>query len=108
MACFELEKVIAPHRPPSSTIAVNKHAQFRPHRDTGAGNGQSNSLIVGLGDYSGGGMHVCIRVKIHVCVCVCVRLFYEVVVHLTSICITSVVSTFRYNCNDDLSIYSPN
>lgn len=54
-ACFALEQVVAPHRPPSATIAVNKHAQFRPHRDTGAGNGQSNSLIVALGDFSGGG-----------------------------------------------------
>jgi hypothetical protein len=53
-ACFLLEKLIAPHRPPSSTIAVNRHAQFRPHRDSGAGNGQCKSLIVGLGDYAGG------------------------------------------------------
>mgnify|MGYP003387583431 FL=1 len=43
-----------PNRPPSSTIAVNRHAQFRPHRDNGAGNGQCRSLIVGLGDYTGG------------------------------------------------------
>ena len=54
-ACFALERVVAPHRPPSSTIAVNKHAQFRPHRDTGAGNGQSKSLIVTLGNFTGGG-----------------------------------------------------
>jgi hypothetical protein len=39
---------------PSSTIAINKHAQFLPHRDSGAGTGQEMSLIVGLGDYSGG------------------------------------------------------
>ena len=51
--------MVAPHRPPSSTIAVNKHAQFRPHRDTGAGNGQSKSLIVSLGDFAGGGKYVC-------------------------------------------------
>ena len=38
-------------RPPSSTIAINRHAQFRPHRDSGAGNGQSNSLIVALGEH---------------------------------------------------------
>ena len=31
-ACFELEKIICPHRLPSSTIAINRHAQFRPHR----------------------------------------------------------------------------
>ena len=43
-----------PHRIPSSTIAINKHAQFRPHRDNGAGNGQTLSLIVGLGDDVGG------------------------------------------------------
>ena len=29
-------------------------AQFRPHTDNGAGAGQSNSLIVGLGNYVGG------------------------------------------------------
>lgn len=54
VACFQLEREIAPRRPPSSTIAVNRHAQFRPHRDSGAGNGQCNSLIVGLGNYVGG------------------------------------------------------
>ncbi len=53
-SCFLLERLISPHRPPSSTIAVNRHVQFRPHRDSGAGNGQSLSLIVGLGDYHGG------------------------------------------------------
>jgi hypothetical protein len=50
LACFELEKAICPHRVPSSTIAINRHAQFKPHRDSGAGNGQSSSLIVALGD----------------------------------------------------------
>lgn len=54
LACFELERVLCPHRPPSSTIAINKHAQFSPHRDSGAGSGQTLSLIVGLGDYTGG------------------------------------------------------
>ena len=34
--------------------AVNKHAVFRPHRDNGAGNGQAMSLIVALGDFTGG------------------------------------------------------
>ena len=29
-----------------------------PYRDSGAGNGQSSSLIVGLGDYSGGELAV--------------------------------------------------
>jgi hypothetical protein len=31
-ACFALERAICPHRLPSSTIAINRHAQFRPHR----------------------------------------------------------------------------
>lgn len=53
-ACFDLEKVLCPHRPPSSTIAINRHAQFSPHRDSGAGSGQSQSLIVALGDFAGG------------------------------------------------------
>eukprot|EP01035_Chromulina_nebulosa_P017159 gene17159-22674_t len=53
-ACFELETLLCPDRTPSGTIAINRHAQFKPHRDSGAGNGQSPSLIVGLGDYSGG------------------------------------------------------
>jgi hypothetical protein len=53
-ACFDLERVICPHRPPSSTIAINRHAQFSPHRDSGAGSGQSQSLIVALGDFTGG------------------------------------------------------
>ena len=52
-ACFELGAVVAPHRPPSSTIAVNRNA-FKPHRDSGAGAGQTTSLIVGLGEYAGG------------------------------------------------------
>ncbi len=43
-----------PDRAPSSTIAVNRHAQFKPHKDVGSGSGQSRSLIVGLGDYVGG------------------------------------------------------
>lgn len=53
-ACFRLERALCPDRPPSATIAINRHAQFLPHRDTGAGNGQSTSLIVGLGAYVGG------------------------------------------------------
>jgi tRNA pseudouridine(38-40) synthase len=54
LALYRLERCLCPERPPSSTIAVNKHAQFKPHKDTGAGAGQSTSLIVGLGDFSGG------------------------------------------------------
>lgn len=46
--------LLCPHRTPSSTIAINRHAQFLPHRDTGIGNGQSQSLIVALGDFAGG------------------------------------------------------
>ena len=57
-AVFELEKSIAPGRPPSSTIAINRNAQFRPHRDSGAGAGQLQSMIVGLGDYHGGELAV--------------------------------------------------
>jgi hypothetical protein len=53
-AAFELERILCPDREPSSTIAINRNAQFRPHTDSGAGAGQSTSLIVGLGTYSGG------------------------------------------------------
>ena len=53
-AAFELERKLRPHREPSSTIAINRNAQFRPHTDSGAGAGQSTSLIVALGTYSGG------------------------------------------------------
>lgn len=55
---FELERLLLPARPPSSTIAINKHAQFLPHVDSGAGAGQGVSLIVGLGDYTGGSLIV--------------------------------------------------
>ena len=57
-AAFELERVLCPNREPSSTIAINRNAQFRPHTDSGAGAGQSTSLIVGLGTYSGGELMV--------------------------------------------------
>ncbi|KAL7509272.1 hypothetical protein ACHAXN_006317 [Cyclotella atomus] len=57
-AAFELEIALKPDRPPSSTIAINRNAQFRPHTDNGAGAGQSTSLIVGLGNYSGGELMV--------------------------------------------------
>lgn len=53
-ACFQLERALLPDRPPSATIAINRHAQFLPHRDTGAGAGQSLSLIVALGNFTGG------------------------------------------------------
>ena len=46
--------MLQPERPPSSTIAINRNSEFLPHRDNGAGNGQSLSLIVALGDYVGG------------------------------------------------------
>ena len=57
-AAFELEIALCPNREPSSTIAINRNAQFRPHTDNGAGAGQSRSLIVGLGTYSGGELMV--------------------------------------------------
>ena len=53
-ACYELEAATLPMRPPSSTVVINQNAQFVPHTDSGAGHGQSVSMIVGLGDYSGG------------------------------------------------------
>jgi len=56
-AIFQLEEDLMPGRR-SSTVAVNKHAQFKPHVDTGSGSGQSDSLIVGLGDYVGGELFV--------------------------------------------------
>ena len=58
IAAFELERVLCPDREPSSTIAINRNAQFRPHTDSGAGAGQSTSLIVGLGTYTGGELMV--------------------------------------------------
>ena len=36
-AAFELEIALFPNRDPSSTIAINRNAQFRPHTDSGAG-----------------------------------------------------------------------
>jgi len=39
-------------------VAVNRRACFRPHTDAGSGLGQSLSLIVGLGEYTGGGLVV--------------------------------------------------
>ena len=57
-AAFELEIALCLDREPSSTIAINRNAQFRPHVDNGAGAGQSRSLIVGLGTYVGGDLMV--------------------------------------------------
>eukprot|EP00934_Nitzschia_sp_Nitz4_P005397 Nitzschia sp. Nitz4//scaffold251_size28233//9144//11447//NITZ4_008133-RA/size28233-processed-gene-0.11-mRNA-1//-1//CDS//3329544241//5387//frame0 len=57
-AAFKLERTLCPDREPSSTIAINRNAQFRPHTDSGAGAGQSSSLIVGLGAYAGGELMV--------------------------------------------------
>ncbi|RYY87516.1 hypothetical protein EON63_03880, partial [archaeon] len=53
-ASFTLERMLLPSRPPSGMIAINRHAAFLPHRDSGVGAGQSTSLIVGLGGYMGG------------------------------------------------------
>jgi len=60
-AIFDLEASLAKdpdsgvyERPWSSHCAVNRNAQFTPHIDSGRGAGQSLSMIVGLGDYSGG------------------------------------------------------
>ncbi|KAL7494910.1 hypothetical protein ACHAWT_005058 [Skeletonema menzelii] len=53
-AAFELERALFPDREPSSTIAINRNAQFRPHKDKGAGAGQSTSLIVAMGNFVGG------------------------------------------------------
>lgn len=57
-ACFELERALIPDREPSSTIAINRNAQFRPHTDKGAGAGQSTSLIVAMGNFVGGELMV--------------------------------------------------
>lgn len=45
-------------RPPSSHCAVNRNAEFTPHVDSGRGEGQSLSLIVGLGRFVGGSLVV--------------------------------------------------
>ena len=57
-AAFELEIALFPNREPSSTIAINRNAQFRPHKDKGAGAGQSTSLIVAMGNFVGGELMV--------------------------------------------------
>lgn len=62
-ALAELERQVLPNRAPSSTVAVNKHVTYRPHKDGGAGAGQGVSLIIGLGDYSGG--ELVVEGKVH-------------------------------------------
>jgi tRNA U38,U39,U40 pseudouridine synthase TruA len=71
-AIFELETMLADElfasdnsnknrgvrRLQSSHCAVNQNAQFNPHVDSGRGYGQSMSMIVGLGSYSGGSLFV--------------------------------------------------
>ena len=65
-AVFELEhelrkeegNSVESSRPPSSHCAINCNAEFTPHVDSGRGAGQSVSMIVGLGDYSGGDLFV--------------------------------------------------
>lgn len=54
VALADLERAVLPERPPSSTVAINKHVTYRPHKDGGAGAGQGVSLIIGMGDFSGG------------------------------------------------------
>lgn len=60
---FELEEFLIKHhlnetRLASSHCAINFNASFTPHVDSGTGLGQSLSMIVGLGDYSGGEIFV--------------------------------------------------
>ena len=57
-AVFALERALMPGRAPSTAVAVNRNATFKPHLDSGAGQGQGVSLIVGLGEYTGGELMV--------------------------------------------------
>jgi len=57
-AVFALEAEILPQRNASRMVAINRRASFLPHKDSGAGFGQSTSLIVGLGDYTGGELSI--------------------------------------------------
>lgn len=52
-----VHSIVAP-RAPSSHCAVNCNAEFTPHVDSGTGAGQSLSMIVGLGDYTGGELYI--------------------------------------------------
>jgi hypothetical protein len=47
----------------SSHCAINANAAFTPHVDSGQGAGQSLSMIVGLGDYTGG--ELCVEDAVH-------------------------------------------
>jgi tRNA U38,U39,U40 pseudouridine synthase TruA len=57
-ADMSLAQAIVAQRAPSSHCAVNCNAEFTPHVDSGTGAGQSLSMIVGLGDYTGGELYV--------------------------------------------------
>ena len=43
-----LEQALLPDRLPSSTITINRNAQFKPHKDSGAGNGQVRGCTLEL------------------------------------------------------------
>jgi FkbM family methyltransferase len=45
-------------RPMSTHCAINRNAEFTPHVDSGRGQGQSVSMIVGLGDFIRGSIFV--------------------------------------------------
>jgi FkbM family methyltransferase len=45
-------------RPMSTHCAINRNAEFTPHVDSGRGQGQSVSMIVGLGDFNRGSIFV--------------------------------------------------
>jgi FkbM family methyltransferase len=45
-------------RPMSTHCAINRNAEFTPHVDSGRGQGQSVSMIVGLGDFNNGSIFV--------------------------------------------------
>lgn len=66
---WSLEKAIIaakfPHRAPSTMCAVNFGARFAPHLDSGAGDGQSPSLLVSFGDFTGG--ELVVEHRVHDC-----------------------------------------
>jgi FkbM family methyltransferase len=53
-----MKRTFNERRKGSTHCAVNRNAEFTPHVDSGKGQGQSLSMIVGLGDFSGGGLFV--------------------------------------------------
>jgi len=59
---FALERQLEPGRA-STRCAVNMQAAFSPHVDSGQGAGQSLSMIVGLGSYTGG--ELCVETVEH-------------------------------------------